>query len=41
VGIGKAAGELLLRVIDGTREGQRPPAETVLIPFHIEQRESS
>ena len=41
VGIGKAAGELLLRVIDGTREGHRPPAETVLIPFHIEQRESS
>jgi LacI family gluconate utilization system Gnt-I transcriptional repressor len=28
-------------VIDGTREGHRPPAETVLIPFHIEQRESS
>lgn len=41
VGIGKAAGELLLRVLDGTREGHRPPAETVLIPFHIEQRESS
>jgi LacI family gluconate utilization system Gnt-I transcriptional repressor len=41
VGIGRAAGELLLRVLDGTRDGRRPPAETVLIPFRIEQRESS
>jgi LacI family gluconate utilization system Gnt-I transcriptional repressor len=41
VGMGRAAGELLLRVIDGSREGRRPPAETVLIPFRVEQRESS
>ncbi|MES2247972.1 MAG: LacI family DNA-binding transcriptional regulator [Pseudomonadota bacterium] len=41
VGIGKAAGELLLRVMDGARDGHRPPTETVMIPFHIEQRESS
>lgn len=40
-GIGRTAGELLLRMIDGAREGERPPAETVLIPFRIEQRESS
>ncbi|OAK66479.1 hypothetical protein A3K87_07350 [Variovorax paradoxus] len=41
MGIGTAAGELLLRVIDGTRDGHRPPPETVLIPFRVEQRESS
>lgn len=40
-GIGQAAGELLLRAIDGAREGRRPPPETVLIPFRILQRESS
>ena len=41
VGIGRAAGELLLRAIDAARNGQRLPAETVLIPFRIVQRESS
>lgn len=41
MGIGAAAGELLLRAIDGTRDGHPPPPETVLIPFRIEQRESS
>ena len=40
-GIGRAAGELLLSAIDGLRDGHRPPAETVLIPFRVEQRESS
>jgi LacI family gluconate utilization system Gnt-I transcriptional repressor len=39
--IGRAAGELLLRAIDAARSGHRLPAETVLIPFHIEQREST
>jgi LacI family gluconate utilization system Gnt-I transcriptional repressor len=41
VGLGKAAGELLLRVMDGAADGHRPPPETVLIPFQITQRESS
>jgi len=41
VGIGRAAGELLLRAIEAARDGQRLPPETVLIPFRIEQRESS
>ena len=41
VGIGRAAGELMLRAIEAARNGERLPPETVLIPFHIEQRESS
>ena len=41
VGIGRAAGELLLRAIDAARQGQRLAAETVVIPFRIEQREST
>jgi len=41
VGIGRAAGELLLRAIEASRKGERLPPETVLIPFHIEQREST
>lgn len=41
VGIGRAAGELLLRAIDAARDGQRLPPETVLIPFRVEQREST
>ena len=41
VGIGRAAGELLLRAIEAARDGGRLPPETVLIPFHVEQRESS
>ena len=40
-GIGRAAGELLLRAIDAARSGHRLPPETVMIPFHIEQREST
>ncbi|MDH4390755.1 MAG: LacI family DNA-binding transcriptional regulator [Aquabacterium sp.] len=40
-GIGRAAGELLLRAIDAARAGARLPAETVLIPFSIMQREST
>lgn len=39
--IGHAAGELLLRAIDASRQGERLPPETVLIPFRIEPRESS
>ena len=41
VGIGRSAGELLLRAIDESRSGGRLPPETVLIPFRIEQREST
>ena len=41
VGIGRAAGELLLRAIDAARDGHRLPAETVMIPFRIEEREST
>jgi LacI family transcriptional regulator, gluconate utilization system Gnt-I transcriptional repressor len=39
--IGRAAGELLLRAIEAARNNERLPAETVLIPFRIEPRESS
>jgi LacI family transcriptional regulator, gluconate utilization system Gnt-I transcriptional repressor len=41
VGIGHAAGELLLRAIEQSRSGGRLPPETVMIPFHTEQREST
>ncbi len=41
VGIGRAAGELLLRAIDAARSGQRLPAETVMVPFRIELHEST
>ena len=40
-GIGHAAGELLLRAIEAAREGRKLPPETVMIPFRIEQREST
>ena len=40
-GIGHAAGELLLRAIEASRSGTHLPPETVLIPFHIVQREST
>ena len=40
-GIGRAAGELLLRAIEAARQGERLPPETVLIPFRIEPREST
>ncbi len=39
--IGRAAGELLLRAIEAARDDQRLPAETMLIPFRIEAREST
>jgi LacI family gluconate utilization system Gnt-I transcriptional repressor len=41
VGIGRAAGELLLRAINAARSGVRLPAETVMVPFRIELREST
>ena len=41
VAIGRAAGELLLRAIEAARDHEQLPAETVLIPFRIEQREST
>ena len=39
--IGRAAGELLLRAVAAARSGQRLTPETVLIPFRIEQRDST
>lgn len=36
-----AARELLLRAIDAVRAGHRLQAETVMIPFRIEQREGT
>ena len=41
VGIGRAAGELLLRAIDAARAGHRLPAETVTTPFRVELRGST
>ena len=41
VGIGRAAGELLLRAIDASHQNRDLPRETLMIPFHVEQRESS
>jgi LacI family gluconate utilization system Gnt-I transcriptional repressor len=41
VGIGRAAGELLLRAIDAARNGERLPAQTLMVPFRIELREST
>jgi LacI family transcriptional regulator, gluconate utilization system Gnt-I transcriptional repressor len=40
-GIGRAAGELLLRAVQAARHGQRLPTETVRVPFRIESREST
>ncbi len=39
--IGRQAGELLLRAITAFREGGRLPAESVLVPYRIELRESA
>lgn len=39
--IGHSAGELLIRAIDAARDGEHLPAETVMIPYHVEQREST
>jgi LacI family gluconate utilization system Gnt-I transcriptional repressor len=41
VGMGRAAGELLLRAIEAGRAGQVLPAETVTVPFHVVAREST
>jgi LacI family transcriptional regulator, gluconate utilization system Gnt-I transcriptional repressor len=40
-GIGRAAGELLVRAIAGSRDGWPLPPETVLMPFSVVPRESS
>lgn len=39
--IGRIAGELLLRAIDASRHDRELPPETMMIPFRVEQRESS
>ena len=41
VGIGRAAGELLLRAIAERRGGAALAPQTVLMPFRVELRESS
>ena len=41
IGIGRAAGQLLLRAIEAARNGQRLPAETVMTPFRVEMRGST
>lgn len=40
-GIGRSAGELLLRAIEAARAGRRLPPETILIPYRIELRGST
>lgn len=40
-GIGHHAGNLLLRAITSRRDGQSVPAETMLMPFRLIQREST
>jgi len=40
-GIGRAAGELLLRAIAAARDGRRLSPETVLIPYRVEMRGST
>jgi len=41
LGIGRAAGELLLRAIAAARDGRRLAPETILIPFRVELRDST
>lgn len=41
IGIGRAAGQLLLRAIEAARAGHRLAPETVLIPYRIELRGST
>jgi LacI family transcriptional regulator, gluconate utilization system Gnt-I transcriptional repressor len=41
VGIGRAAGELMLRAIAAARTGQRLAPETVMIPYSVEMRAST
>lgn len=40
-GLGRAAGELLVRAIDAARQGQRLAAETVVVPYRIDWRGST
>jgi len=40
-GIGRATGELLLRAIGAARSGSRLPAQTVMIPYRVEMRDST
>ncbi len=40
-GIGRAAGELLLRAIDAARSGRRLASETILMPYRVEMRGST
>ena len=40
-GIGRSAGQLLLRAIEAARNGHRLPAETVMTPFKVEMRGST
>lgn len=40
-GIGRAAGELMLRAIEAQRAGARLPPETVLVPYRVDLREST
>ena len=40
-GIGRAAGELLLRAIAAARAGQRLPPETIVVPYRVELRGST
>jgi LacI family transcriptional regulator, gluconate utilization system Gnt-I transcriptional repressor len=40
-GIGRAAGELLLRAIEAERSGHRLPPETILMPYHVVARGST
>ena len=40
-GIGHAAGELLLRAIQGRRSQAPIPPEIMLVPFHVVHREST
>lgn len=39
--IGHSAGELLIRAIDAARDDEHLPPETVMIPYRVEQREST
>lgn len=41
VGIGRVAGELLIRAVEASRQGKRMPSETVLMPYRIEIRGST
>ena len=41
VGIGQAAGRLLLRAIEAARRGHRLAPETVMIPYRVERRGST